>query len=42
VDIAKQRNGPAGVTVKLSFISKCTRFMNLTDREYVDFDEEVF
>lgn len=42
VDIAKQRNGPAGVTVKLSFMSKCTRFMNLTDREYVDFDEEAF
>ncbi len=42
VDIAKQRNGPAGVTVKLSFISKCTRFMNQTDREYVDFDEEAF
>jgi replicative DNA helicase len=42
VDIAKQRNGPAGVTVKLSFLSKCTRFMNLTDREYMDTDEEAF
>jgi len=42
VDIAKQRNGPAGVTVKLSFLSKCTRFMNLTDREYMDTEEEAF
>jgi replicative DNA helicase len=42
VDIAKQRNGPAGVTDKLSFLSKCTRFMNLTDREYLEGEEEAF
>ncbi len=37
VDIAKQRNGPTG-TVKLSFISSCTRFLNRTDREYQDME----
>jgi replicative DNA helicase len=42
VDIAKQRNGPAGVTVHLSFLSHCTRFMNMTDRHYQDIDEEAF
>ncbi len=40
VDIAKQRNGPAGVAVNLSFISHCTRFMNRSDREYQDYDGE--
>ncbi len=32
VNIAKQRNGPAGVTVKLTFLSHCTRFFPFTDR----------
>ena len=41
VIIAKQRNGPTG-TVHLAFISNCTRFMNMTDRQYEDFGEEVF
>ncbi len=36
VDIAKQRNGPAGETIKLTFVSKCTRFLNRSDREYQD------
>ncbi|MEW6586445.1 MAG: replicative DNA helicase [Nitrospirota bacterium] len=39
VDIAKQRNGPAGVSVKLSFLSKCTRFMNLAEREYIEAED---
>ncbi len=34
VNIAKQRNGPSGETVKLTFISNCTRFMDRTDREF--------
>lgn len=42
VDIAKQRNGPAGVTVHLTYISNCTRFMNMTDREFGDVGEESF
>jgi replicative DNA helicase len=42
VDIAKQRNGPAGVTVHLAYISSCTRFMNMADREYGDMEEEAF
>jgi replicative DNA helicase len=40
VDIAKQRNGPAGVTVHLTYMSPCTRFMNTSDRGYQDYDEE--
>lgn len=40
VIIAKQRNGPTG-TVNLAFLSSCTRFLNLTDREAEDFGEEV-
>ena len=42
VDIAKQRNGPAGVTVHLAYLAQCTRFMNTTDRSYQDIEEEVF
>jgi replicative DNA helicase len=42
VDIAKQRNGPAGVNVHLTYISSCTRFMNMTDREFQDLDGEAF
>ncbi len=41
VIIAKQRNGPTG-TVNLTFISNCTRFMNMTDREFGDVEEESF
>jgi replicative DNA helicase len=42
VDIAKQRNGPAGVTVNLTYISHCTRFMNMTGRSYENVEEEAF
>lgn len=42
VDIAKQRNGPAGVTVNLTYLSSCTRFMNMTDRGFEEMDEETF
>jgi replicative DNA helicase len=44
VDIAKQRNGPAGETVKLAFVSKCTRFLDRSDRDYLMIEEveEVF
>jgi replicative DNA helicase len=39
VIIAKQRNGPTGA-VNLTFISNCTRFLNRTDREYQEIEEE--
>jgi replicative DNA helicase len=39
VDIAKQRNGPAGETVKLTFVSKCTRFLDRSDRDYLMIEE---
>ena len=44
VDIAKQRNGPAGETIKLTFISRSTRFMNRAEREFQEIDdaEEAF
>lgn len=42
VDIAKQRNGPAGVNIHLTYISSCTRFMNLADRELQDLEGEAF
>ncbi len=41
VHIAKQRNGPAGVVVKLTFLSHCTRFFPHTDRPVIE-DEEDF
>src|SRR4030043_68118 len=41
-DIAKQRNGPAGIKVPISFISNCTRFFNRADKEYQDIEEETF
>ncbi len=41
VIIAKQRNGPTD-TIKLTFLSKCTRFTPYTDREYVEAEEDVF
>jgi replicative DNA helicase len=40
VNIAKQRNGPAGVTVKLTFLSHCTRFFPYTERTPVDMEED--
>jgi replicative DNA helicase len=44
LDIAKQRNGPAGETVKLTFISRSTRFMSRAAREFQDTEdvEEAF
>src|SRR4030043_1720774 len=39
VDIAKQRNGPAGVTIHLTYVSKCTRFHSSFGREYQDMGE---
>ena len=42
VDIAKQRNGPAGVAVQLSYLSHCTRFVNQSDREFQSYDEDTF
>jgi replicative DNA helicase len=39
--IAKQRNGPTG-NVHLSFLSNCTRFMNMAGREFHDLEEDVF
>lgn len=38
IDVAKQRNGPTDV-IKLTFLSSCTRFVEHTDREYIDFEE---
>jgi replicative DNA helicase len=39
--IAKQRNGPTG-TVDLAFMSTCTRFLNMIDRDTEDVGEDVF
>jgi replicative DNA helicase len=41
VIIAKQRNGPTG-TVNLAFMSTCTRFLNMADRDIADTGEEAF
>jgi len=41
VIIAKQRNGPTG-TVNLAFMSTCTRFLNMVDRDIEDTGEEAF
>jgi replicative DNA helicase len=41
VIIAKQRNGPTG-TVHLAFMSTCTRFLNMVDRDIEDIGEEAF
>lgn len=41
VHIAKQRNGISGIAVKLSFISKYTRFEDYSERyDYEEYDEE--
>jgi replicative DNA helicase len=39
--VAKQRNGPTD-TITLSFLSQCTRFMNYTDREFHDIEDDAF
>ncbi len=41
VDIAKQRNGPTA-SLKLTFLGRCTRFMDFTDESYPLQEEEVF
>ncbi|NWF98997.1 MAG: replicative DNA helicase [Nitrospirae bacterium] len=41
VIIAKQRNGPTG-TVDLAYLSHCTRFMNMSDREFQQYEGEEF
>ncbi|MFH1025447.1 MAG: replicative DNA helicase [Nitrospirota bacterium] len=41
VIIAKQRNGPTG-TINLAFMSTCTRFLNMVDRDIEDTGEEAF
>ncbi|MCG6553339.1 MAG: replicative DNA helicase [Candidatus Magnetominusculus sp. LBB02] len=40
--VAKQRNGPAGVKVNLTFMSEITRFMDYTEGGYLEDSEEVF
>jgi replicative DNA helicase len=39
--VAKQRNGPTD-SLTLSFLSHCTRFMDYTDREFRDIEDDVF
>ena len=39
VNIAKQRNGPSGETIRLTFISNYTRFLSRADREFPDVEE---
>ena len=39
--VAKQRNGPTG-SVDLAFMSSCTRFLNMIDRDTEDIGEDVF
>jgi replicative DNA helicase len=38
VMVAKQRNGQSGVNVKLAWLSKHTRFENLSQKPYEEFD----
>ncbi len=40
VHIAKQRNGPAGVVVKLTFLEHSTRFLPFTDRPVIREEED--
>jgi replicative DNA helicase len=40
--VAKQRNGPAGVKVNLTFLSEVTRFMDYTEGGYFEESEEAF
>ncbi len=39
--VAKQRNGPTD-SLTLSFLSQCTRFMDYTDRQFHDVEDDVF
>ncbi|MBI5640544.1 MAG: replicative DNA helicase [Nitrospirae bacterium] len=39
IDVAKQRNGPTN-KINLTFLSRCTRFVDHTDREFHDIEEE--
>ncbi len=39
--VAKQRNGPTD-TVLLTFLSNCTRFLDYSDREYQDIEDDSF
>jgi replicative DNA helicase len=39
--VAKQRNGPTD-SLTLSFLSHCTRFMNYTDRQFHDIEDDAF
>jgi replicative DNA helicase len=39
--VAKQRNGPTD-SLTLSFLSHCTRFMNYTDREFRNIEDDSF
>ena len=39
--VAKQRNGPTD-SLRLSFLSHCTRFMDYTDREFRDIEDDAF
>ncbi len=41
VIIAKQRNGPTGI-VDLTYLSHCTRFVNMSEREYQQYEGEEF
>lgn len=38
VNVAKQRNGPTDI-IPLTFLSECTRFVDYTDREFLDMEE---
>jgi replicative DNA helicase len=40
--VAKQRNGPAGIKVNLTFLSEVTRFMDYTEGGYYEEPEEAF
>lgn len=41
IDVAKQRNGPTD-KLNLTFLSYCTRFVEATDREYQETEDESF
>jgi replicative DNA helicase len=41
IDVAKQRNGPTD-KLNLTFLSYCTRFVEATDREYQEMEDESF
>ncbi len=43
IDVAKQRNGPTDI-IPLTFLSNCTRFVDYSDRQFVDIAdiEETF